>query len=153
MAERVPSLPEIPTVAEQGFPGYDVSAWAALAAPRGTPAEPVAAINRAYNEALKQDAVQQRLATLGAVPAGGTPEEHLEAGTWARAESLAALAEQIGVPAEALTASVERFNELAAAGEDTDFGRGRDEYDRYFADPVLVPVTEPPFSAICLMST
>ncbi len=89
VAERVPSLPEIPTVAEQGFPGYDVSAWAALAAPRGTPAEPVAAINRAYNEALKQDAVQQRLATLGAVPAGGTPEElarfmATEAELWAK---------------------------------------------------------------------
>lgn len=82
---------------------------------------------------------------------GGTPEEHLEAGTWARAESLAALAEQIGVPAAALTASVERFNALAAAGEDSDFGRGRDEYDRYFADPVLVPVTEPPFTAARLV--
>ena len=82
---------------------------------------------------------------------GGTPEEHLAAGTWARAESLSALAELIGVPAESLTTSVERFNALAAAGEDTDFGRGRDEYDRYFADPVLVPVTEPPFTAARLV--
>ena len=82
---------------------------------------------------------------------GGSPDEHLDAGTWVRAGSLPELADRLGVPAGALTASVERFNSMATAGEDTDFGRGRDEYDRYFADPVLVPVTEPPFTAARLV--
>ena len=82
---------------------------------------------------------------------GGSPEEHLDAGTWVRADSLPELADLLGVPAEALTASVERFNTMAAAGDDADFGRGRDEYDRYFTDPVLVPVTEPPFTAARLV--
>ncbi|MDN4172162.1 FAD-dependent oxidoreductase [Nocardioides sp. SOB77] len=82
---------------------------------------------------------------------GGTPEEHLAAGTWHRADTLAGLAELVGLPVAELTASVARFNDLAAAGEDTDLGRGRDEYDRYFADPVLVPVTEPPFTAARLV--
>lgn len=93
--------------------------------------------------------------TRGRLPAislpGGRPEEHLAAGTWARRDSLADLAAAVGVPAEALVATVERFNAMATAGEDTDFGRGRDEYDRYFADPVLVPVTEPPFTAARLV--
>jgi tripartite-type tricarboxylate transporter receptor subunit TctC len=88
-AQRVPSLPDVPTVAEQGYPDYDVSAWVALAVPHGTPQGPVQALNRAFNEALKQPNVQQRLATLGAVPAGGTPEElaqfmDAEATLWAK---------------------------------------------------------------------
>ncbi len=55
------------------------------------------------------------------------------------------------MPEAELTATVERFNALAVAGEDTDFGRGRDEYDRYFADPVLVPITEAPYTAARLV--
>ena len=94
-------------------------------------------------------------ATRGRLPAialpGGSPEEHLAAGTWVRADTLPDLAARLGIPAEALTATVERFNALAAAGEDTDHGRGRDEFDRYFADPVLVPVTQPPFTAARLV--
>jgi tripartite-type tricarboxylate transporter receptor subunit TctC len=88
-AQRVPGMPDVPTVAEQGFPGYDVSAWVALSVPRGTPAAPIEALNHAFNEALKQAPVQQRLATLGAVPAGGTPQElatfmAAEAELWAK---------------------------------------------------------------------
>ena len=82
---------------------------------------------------------------------GGRPEEHLAAGTWVEASSLAELAALIGVPAEALEATVGRFNAAAARGCDDEFGRGRDEYDRYFADPVLVPVDQPPFRAARLV--
>jgi len=93
--------------------------------------------------------------TQGRLPAislpGGRPAEHLEAGTWVRSDTLAGLAAAIGVPEAELTATVERFNALAVAGEDTDFGRGRDEYDRYFADPVLVPITEAPYTAARLV--
>ena len=93
--------------------------------------------------------------TRGRLPAislpGGRPEEHLAAGTWVRRDSLAELADATGLPADTLTATVERFNAMAAAGQDTDFGRGRDEYDRYFADPALVPLSEPPFTAARLV--
>jgi tripartite-type tricarboxylate transporter receptor subunit TctC len=88
-AQRAPTLPDVPTVAEQGFPGYDVSAWVALAVPRGTPASVIEALNRAFNEATGDEAVRARLGNLGAVPAGGTPAElasfmNAEAELWAK---------------------------------------------------------------------
>lgn len=88
-AQRVPTLPDVPTVAEQGFPGYDVSAWVALAGPRGTPAPVIEALNRAFNAATTNAAVASRLGTLGAVPANGSPAEltsfmNAEAQLWAK---------------------------------------------------------------------
>lgn len=82
----------------------------------------------------------------------GKPEEHLAAGTWVRADTIAELAAEIGVPAEALTATVHRFNGFAADGADADFGRGEDEYDTFFAggdgpNTALVPVDRPPYYA------
>ncbi|WP_159998791.1 tripartite tricarboxylate transporter substrate binding protein [Roseomonas sp. 18066] len=73
VAERVPSLPDVPTVAEQGFPNYDVSAWVGLAGPKDLPAEPVAKLNAAFAAALEQASVKERLALLGAVPAAMGP--------------------------------------------------------------------------------
>lgn len=82
---------------------------------------------------------------------GGRPETHLAAGTWHEAESMAELAAMIGVPADTLAATVRRFNTLVASGHDDDFGRGDDEYARYFADPVLVPIDRPPYRAARLV--
>ncbi|MDF1604033.1 FAD-dependent oxidoreductase [Nocardioides sp. YIM 152315] len=62
----------------------------------------------------------------------GDPAAHLEAGTWVRADTVAELAERIGVPADALVATVDRFNDLCSNGVDEDFGRGADEYDTFF---------------------
>lgn len=92
---------------------------------------------------------------LPAISLPGRPaEEHLKAGTWARAESLDDLADLIGVPREALKDTVERFNGFAAKGVDEDFHRGEDPYDRFFAgrsqerpNPCLVPVDTPPYYA------
>ncbi|MEM9036646.1 MAG: FAD-dependent oxidoreductase [Actinomycetota bacterium] len=71
----------------------------------------------------------------------------------ARADELGALADRIGVPADALASTVERFNDHAARGEDPDFGRGTSAYDRGIGDPTaphpnLGPLTEPPYYAI-----
>ena len=78
----------------------------------------------------------------------GDPDAHLAAGTWVRAETIRGLADAMQVDAERLAATVDRFNALAAAGADEDFGRGADEYDRFFAgDAALTPVDQPPFTA------
>jgi 3-oxosteroid 1-dehydrogenase len=82
----------------------------------------------------------------------GNPAAHLAAGTWVRADTLAELAGLIGVPADALTASVERYNGFCESGVDEDFGRGGDEYDTFFAggtgpNKSLTPCTEPPYVA------
>ncbi|HLV74804.1 MAG TPA: FAD-dependent oxidoreductase [Vulgatibacteraceae bacterium] len=78
-----------------------------------------------------------------------SPDEQLAAGHWVRADTLDELAGRIGVPADALTGTVERFNGFADKGADDDFHRGEDPYDRFFsggASP-LVAVDRPPYRA------
>jgi 3-oxosteroid 1-dehydrogenase len=71
------------------------------------------------------------------LPGRPFPQAFYDAGTVHRADTLAALAESIGVPAESLVATVSRFNEHARSGTDPDFGRGGSAYDRYYGDPTL----------------
>ncbi len=73
--QRVPFLPDVPTLAEQGLKGFDVSNWFGIYAPRGAGADIVNRVNAAFNQALQEPEMQKRLATLGATPTGSTPEQ------------------------------------------------------------------------------
>lgn len=73
--KRLPFLPDVPTLHEQGLKNFDVSNWFGIYGPRGTPPEVVQKVNAAFNAALKDPELQKRLAFLGAVPTGGTPQQ------------------------------------------------------------------------------
>ncbi|MHA7680217.1 Bug family tripartite tricarboxylate transporter substrate binding protein [Cupriavidus sp. PET2-C1] len=74
-AQRSPLLPEVPTVAESGFPGFDVQSWFSLTAPAGTPRPVIERLNSALNKVLAAPDVRQRLQDLAATPEPGTPEQ------------------------------------------------------------------------------
>jgi tripartite-type tricarboxylate transporter receptor subunit TctC len=65
--ERSPALPDLPTTKEAGLPEYQVSAWNAMFAPKGTPKEIVAKLNDAYQKSLADEGVRKRLLDLGSV--------------------------------------------------------------------------------------
>lgn len=73
--KRSPVAPEIPTVAEAGLPGFEVSVWFAVLAPAGTPREVSERLNRVLVKALQAADVRERLLTQGAEPIGNTPDE------------------------------------------------------------------------------
>lgn len=75
MSERVPSSPEIPTVAESGYPGYAFSNWYGLLAPARTPREIVAHARSGVATVLKTPEINKNLLELGYVPVGDEPEE------------------------------------------------------------------------------
>lgn len=74
-AKRSPLMPDVPTVAESGVPGYDVSSWNGIFAPKGTPKEIVDTLNKAINEAVAMPDVKEKFAALGVVAQGSTPAE------------------------------------------------------------------------------
>jgi tripartite-type tricarboxylate transporter receptor subunit TctC len=73
-AERTPVLPNAPTIAESGLPGFDNPVWFGLFAPAGTPAVIVQKINSALNATLGVPGVKQAFAKLGFETGGGTPD-------------------------------------------------------------------------------
>ena len=82
------------------------------------------------------------------IPIGET-KDYRDAGLWVSADTLEELAGKIGVPADRLVATVQRFNGFVSAGDDADFRRGEEPYDRSFAggDSPLVAIEQPPFHA------
>jgi tripartite-type tricarboxylate transporter receptor subunit TctC len=74
-AERIASLPEVPTVAEQGFPGFELNEWNGLYAPAGLPEAATQRLFEAARHALADAGVRQRLEALGAMPLGTPPAE------------------------------------------------------------------------------
>lgn len=73
--QRSVALPEVPTLAESGVKGFDVSSWNALAAPAGTPPAVIAALNREVKRALASPQLRRQFADLNVRPGGGTPEQ------------------------------------------------------------------------------
>ena len=74
-AARSPDVPAVPTVAEQGLPGFDAVTWFGMTAPKGTPAAIVTELSAALTVALKSPAVAEKFRADGAVPVSGTPEQ------------------------------------------------------------------------------
>jgi tripartite-type tricarboxylate transporter receptor subunit TctC len=73
--KRLPYLPDVPTIAEQGFPGYELNSWQAVFAPAGTRKDIVGKISGELMQMLKMPDVRQRMSQEGADPVGSTPEE------------------------------------------------------------------------------
>ena len=73
--KRLPYLPDVPTVAESGYPSYEITSWQGVFAPAGTPRDVIAKINGELPELLKTPAMRKRMATEGADPVGSTPDE------------------------------------------------------------------------------
>ncbi|HEY1981787.1 MAG TPA: tripartite tricarboxylate transporter substrate binding protein [Xanthobacteraceae bacterium] len=76
-------LPDVPTLAEQGYPNTDATNWYALLAPAKTPPAVIQKLNKAVNDALNDPVIHDKLVKLGATPAAGTPEA---LGTFMKAE-------------------------------------------------------------------
>ena len=75
-AARFPRLPEIPTLAESGLPGFESSGWFGIVVPAGTPADVIARLNAALVTVLKDPDVVERIRALGAEPMPMTPAEY-----------------------------------------------------------------------------
>jgi tripartite-type tricarboxylate transporter receptor subunit TctC len=87
--QRAPVLPDVPTIAESGLPGFEASSWFGVLAPAGTPAPIVARLNSEVNKWLQSPEAREQLLAQGAVAAGGTPDQfaaHIRAETekWAK---------------------------------------------------------------------
>ena len=76
--QRMPTLADVPTFEEQGFVGYNVVDWKAVAGPRGMPADVVAFLNRELNEVLRHKAVTEKFEAEGTTAVGGRPEDMMQ---------------------------------------------------------------------------
>ncbi len=94
---------------------------------------------------------------LGTMPPGMTPESYIEQGYIKRADTLEDLASQADIDPAGLARTVVRFNAMAAAGKDEDFGKGESAFDRYSGEPsnkpnpCLGPIAKPPFYAMLVV--
>jgi tripartite-type tricarboxylate transporter receptor subunit TctC len=95
--QRSPFFTDVPTVADAGVPGYEVTSWNGLFAPAGTPAEIIALLNKAVHEIVAQPDVKQRYADLGIAAQASTPEQ-LKARLAGDITKWAAVIERAGIP-------------------------------------------------------
>jgi len=87
--QRLPSYPDLPTVAESGTPGYELIAWYGFVAPARTPPAIVSRLNAAFNQALERPEIRRKLEEMSFVVEGGPPGRlrdlmQSEIGKWAR---------------------------------------------------------------------
>ena len=96
---RSPLVPEVPTVAESGVPGYELTNWFGLAAPAATPRETIAKLHADFVKALQHADVREKLTGMGADAVGNTPEQF---GAFMRTESAkwAKLVKETGIRGE-----------------------------------------------------
>jgi len=73
--KRIAAAPDLPTLAESGLPGFDVTSWYSIVVPSGTPNDIIARLRSEIASALTQPDIQEKLAGLGAEPIGNTPAE------------------------------------------------------------------------------
>ncbi|MFC3125146.1 Bug family tripartite tricarboxylate transporter substrate binding protein [Pseudoroseomonas globiformis] len=94
--QRVPALPDLPTVAEMGFPGFDTVVWYMLLGPAGLPGPVTERLSQAMRDSLAEPDIRKRLEENGYIPGGGTPED---AATLVRtdAERYGALVQKTGI--------------------------------------------------------
>ncbi len=95
-AERNPAVPDIATVAENGFAGYQAITWVGLVVPAATPRDIVGLLNTEISRILQSADMKQRLAAMGATPGGGTSEQfasfiRAETDKWAKVVKAAGL--------------------------------------------------------------
>lgn len=88
-ARRFPAMPDLPTVADSGLPGYEVISWNGVLAPAGTPQDIIAKLNAEFVKAVRSQELRDKLLASGFEPVGSTPEEfgaHIRAETakWAK---------------------------------------------------------------------
>jgi tripartite-type tricarboxylate transporter receptor subunit TctC len=98
-ARRAPSLPDVPTVAEAGVPGYDYSSWVGLLAPAKTPQAVVARLAAESARAVQAAEIRKVLSLEGAEPVGSSPEEfsaliRREIGAWKKVVEAAGIKEE-----------------------------------------------------------
>jgi tripartite-type tricarboxylate transporter receptor subunit TctC len=74
-AQRAPALPNVPTIAESGLPGFEATSWFGVVAPAGTPPAIVARLNADMNQWLQTPEAREKLLAQGAAAAGGSPEQ------------------------------------------------------------------------------
>jgi len=76
--KRSPVLPDLPTVAESGLPGYEIMPWSGYIVPKKTPDAIVKRLNAELNQALFSPTVTERMAAIGSIAVGGPPEQFTE---------------------------------------------------------------------------
>ena len=76
--ERLAALPDVPTSAQAGLPGWEMSAWFAVFAPKGTPPEVIRLLNQRLQSVIDDPGMRQRLLDLGTEPGGGSSESTVE---------------------------------------------------------------------------
>jgi tripartite-type tricarboxylate transporter receptor subunit TctC len=73
--KRLAAFPDVPTVAESGYPGFEAATWSGLVAPAGTPKPIIDKLNAAANRALASAEIKAKLGEDGSTPLGGTPQQ------------------------------------------------------------------------------